>query len=204
MQSALFQSSTDAIKPLAERMRPQSLRDIIGQDHLVADGAPIYQMVQNRTIQSMILWGPPGCGKTTLARILANESGLDFESLSAIFSGVGDLRKIFEGARARAQDGRKTLLFIDEIHRFNKSQQDAFLPYVEDGTFTFIGATTENPSFELNAALLSRSQVFVLKRLDDEALELLLKRAEQDAGVDLPLDDHARETLKALADGDGR
>ncbi|PCI01140.1 MAG: AAA family ATPase [Alphaproteobacteria bacterium] len=204
MQSALFQSSTDAIKPLAERMRPQSLRDIIGQDHLVADGAPIYQMVQNRTIQSMILWGPPGCGKTTLARILANESGLDFESLSAIFSGVGDLRKIFEGARARAQDGRKTLLFIDEIHRFNKSQQDAFLPLVEDGTITLIGATTENPSFELNAALLSRASVFVLNRLDTSALEGLLKKIEKDNAPPLPLTDDARQSLKAMADGDGR
>lgn len=202
-QSALFQLSTDTIKPLAERMRPKTLDDIIGQDHLVGTGAPIRQMVDNKTIQSMILWGPPGCGKTTLARILANESGLDFESLSAIFSGVGDLRKIFDGARARAQDGRKTLLFIDEIHRFNKSQQDAFLPLVEDGTIILIGATTENPSFELNAALLSRASVFVLNRLDNTALEGLLEKIES-GSTPLPLTEDARHSLKAMADGDGR
>lgn len=202
MQTALFQSKHDALKPLAERLRPQSLSEIIGQDHLVGEGAPIRTMAKNNALQSMILWGPPGCGKTTLARILAEKSGLHFESLSAIFSGVPDLRKIFDAARARAKDGFKTLLFIDEIHRFNKAQQDAFLPLVEDGTITLIGATTENPSFELNAALLSRASVFVLNRLDNTALEHLLTRVENDEP--LPLTDDARHSLKAMADGDGR
>jgi putative ATPase len=202
MQSALFQSSTDALKPLAERMRPNTLDDIIGQDHLVGLGAPIRVMADNKNIQSMILWGPPGCGKTTLARILAEQSGLHFEALSAIFSGVGDLRKVFDAARGRAQDGHKTLLFIDEIHRFNKSQQDAFLPLVEDGTITLIGATTENPSFELNAALLSRASVYVLNRLDTTALKQMMDRVEQDTS--LPITDDARNALMAMADGDGR
>ena len=202
MQSALFQSSTDALKPLAERMRPKTLDDIIGQDHLVGVAAPIRVMTNNKNIQSMILWGPPGCGKTTLARILAEQSGLHFEALSAIFSGVGDLRKVFDTARGRAQDGLKTLLFIDEIHRFNKAQQDAFLPLVEDGTITLIGATTENPSFELNAALLSRASVYVLNRLDNTALNQMIERVEQD--TPLPLTDDAQNALKAMADGDGR
>ena len=200
---SLFAAQTDTLKPLAERLRPQSLNDIIGQDHLAGSGAPLRKMVEGRTLQSMILWGPPGCGKTTLARILAQESGLHFEALSAIFSGVGDLRKVFDGARSRAQDGRKTLLFIDEIHRFNKAQQDAFLPLVEDGTILLIGATTENPSFELNAALLSRASVFVLNRLDNTALEKMLERVEADIAP-LPLTPEARESLKAMADGDGR
>jgi putative ATPase len=202
MQSALFNTGND-IKPLAERLRPQSLGTIIGQDHLVGQGAPIRTMVDNSNLQSMILWGPPGCGKTTLARILAETSGLHFEALSAIFSGVGDLRKVFDGARSRAQDGLKTLLFIDEIHRFNKAQQDAFLPLVEDGTILLIGATTENPSFELNAALLSRASVYVLNRLDMNALEQMIIVAEQDTKP-LPLNDEARTMLKAMADGDGR
>lgn len=202
-QNALFKDQSDHLKPLAERMRPQTLDDIIGQDHLVGVGAPIRKMVEGGTLQSMILWGPPGCGKTTLARILAENSNMGFESLSAIFSGVGDLRKVFEAARARAKDGRKTLLFIDEIHRFNKSQQDAFLPLVEDGTILLIGATTENPSFELNAALLSRASVFVLNRLDDQALENLLQAAEQET-ISLSLTHGARQSLKAMADGDGR
>lgn len=202
MQTALFQSSQDNLKPLAERMRPRTLNDIIGQDHLVGEDAPLRRMVENGQIQSMILWGPPGCGKTTLARILAEQSGLHFEALSAIFSGVNDLRKVFDTARARAKDGLKTLLFIDEIHRFNKAQQDAFLPLVEDGTITLIGATTENPSFELNAALLSRASVFVLNRLDNQALEQLLDRVGND--TPLPLTDDARSALKAMADGDGR
>jgi putative ATPase len=202
MQSALFNTSEN-LRPLAERLRPQSLDTIIGQDHLVGQGAPIRTMVDNSNLQSMILWGPPGCGKTTLARILAETSGLHFEALSAIFSGVGDLRKVFDGARSRAQDGLKTLLFIDEIHRFNKAQQDAFLPLVEDGTILLIGATTENPSFELNAALLSRASVYVLNRLDMNALEQMIIVAESDTKP-LPLNDEARTMLKAMADGDGR
>jgi len=202
-QDALFKNESDQLKPLAERMRPAQIEDIIGQHHLVGQDAPIRKMVESSTLQSMILWGPPGCGKTTLARILAQSSGMDFESLSAIFSGVGDLRKIFDAARARAKDGRKTCLFIDEIHRFNKAQQDAFLPLVEDGTILLIGATTENPSFELNAALLSRASVFVLNRLDMDALEDMLIAAEQETRP-LPLTDNARQSLKAMADGDGR
>jgi len=199
-QSALFQNSKDTLKPLAERMRPQSLDDIIGQDHLVGTGAPIRTMIENKTLQSMILWGPPGCGKTTLARILAEQSGYHFEALSAIFSGVGDLRKVFDGARNRAQDGHKTLLFIDEIHRFNKSQQDAFLPLVEDGTILLIGATTENPSFELNAALLSRATVYVLNRLSNDDFDTMIDALD----TPLPLTDDAKNMLKAMADGDGR
>ncbi len=194
----------DAQRPLADRLRPKSLEEIIGQDHIVGADAPLRRMIENRQITSLLLWGPPGCGKTTLARILAEHTDLHFEQISAIFSGVADLRKIFESAKIRRQNGQGTLLFVDEIHRFNKAQQDAFLPVVEDGTITLIGATTQNPSFELNAALLSRSQVFVLERLDDEGLEALLQRAEEDAGVKLPLDEQARTTLKAMADGDGR
>lgn len=200
MQSALFQNSQDNLKPLAERMRPTTLDDVIGQDHLVGAGAPIRTMIDNNALQSMILWGPPGCGKTTLARILAEQSGYHFEALSAIFSGVGDLRKVFDGARARAKDGHKTLLFIDEIHRFNKSQQDAFLPLVEDGTILLIGATTENPSFELNAALLSRATVFVLNRLSNDDFDVMIHALD----TPLPLSDDAKNMLKAMADGDGR
>jgi len=185
-------------------LRPRSLEEIVGQEHLVGAGAPIRKMVDSRKLASMILWGPPGCGKTTLARILSTHSDLHFEQLSAIFSGVQDLRKVFEAAKVRKKNGQGTLLFVDEIHRFNKSQQDAFLPVVEDGTVVLIGATTENPSFELNAALLSRAQVFVLKRLDDASLETLIARAEKDAGRKLPIDEQARATLKAMADGDGR
>lgn len=203
MQSGLFKNQNETIHPLAEKLRPRALDDIIGQDHLVAEGAPLHRMVKNQTLTSMILWGPPGCGKTTLARILAQESGLRFESLSAIFSGVPDLRKIFDEARHRAKDGFQTLLFIDKIHRFNKAQQDAFLPLVEDGTIILIGATTENPSFELNAALLSRASVFILHRLDMTALDKLLQRAETDTNP-LPLTDDARNALMAMADGDGR
>ena len=191
-------------RPLPDRLRPRSLDQIVGQDHLVGVDAPIRRMTDSGCLASMILWGPPGSGKTTLARILSAHSELHFEQLSAIFSGVQDLRKVFEAAKIRKQKGQGTLLFVDEIHRFNKSQQDAFLPVVEDGTITLIGATTENPSFELNAALLSRAQVFVLKRLDDAALEALLQRAEQDAGRALPIDGGARAMLKAMADGDGR
>jgi len=191
-------------RPLPDRLRPRNLDEIVGQEHLVGASAPLRKMIDSGRMSSMILWGPPGCGKTTLARILSTHSDLHFEQLSAIFSGVQDLRKVFEAARVRRRNGQGTLLFVDEIHRFNKSQQDAFLPVVEDGTIVLIGATTENPSFELNAALLSRAEVYVLKRLDDESLETLLGRAERDAGRALPVDDQARATLKAMADGDGR
>ena len=193
-----------ADRPLPDRLRPHSLDEIVSQEHLVGEGAPIRKMIDGGRLASMVLWGPPGCGKTTLARILSSRTDLHFEQLSAIFSGVQDLRKVFEAARIRKRNGQGTLLFVDEIHRFNKSQQDAFLPVVEDGTIVLIGATTENPSFELNAALLSRAQVFVLKRIDDEGLETLIGRAEKDAGGKLPVDDQARATLKAMADGDGR
>lgn len=191
-------------RPLADRLRPVDIDDVVGQEHLTGRGGLLRRMVDERRMASVILWGPPGCGKTTLARILADHTDLHFEQISAIFSGVADLRKVFDAARLRRRNGRGTLLFVDEIHRFNKSQQDAFLPVVEDGTIILIGATTENPSFELNAALLSRAQLAVLKRLDDAAIELLLQRAERDMGRALPLDPAARAALKAMADGDGR
>ncbi len=193
-----------AQRPLAERLRPQNLDEIAGQDHLVGKNAPLRKMIEGGHLASLILWGPPGCGKTTLARILAQHTDMHFEQLSAIFSGVKELRSVFDAAKMRFRNGQKTLLFVDEIHRFNKSQQDAFLPVVEDGTIVLVGATTENPSFELNAALLSRAQVFVLKRLEDDALEDLIKRAEVALETKLPLDENAREMLKAMADGDGR
>jgi len=193
-----------APRPLADRLRPATLAEVVGQDHLLRPEGPVGRMAAARRLASMILWGPPGCGKTTIARLLAEASDLQFEPLSAVFSGVADLRKVFDAARARRAAGRGTLLFIDEIHRFNRAQQDGFLPYVEDGTVTLIGATTENPSFELNAALLSRCQVFVLNRLDEAALEQLLVRAESVAECPLPLDADARAALKAMADGDGR
>lgn len=194
----------DMPRPLADRLRPRSIDDVVGQDHLVGAEGTLRRMVTGGKLSSIILWGPPGCGKTTLARILADHTDLQFEQISAIFSGVADLRKVFDAAKLRRQQGRGTLLFVDEIHRFNKSQQDAFLPVVEDGTIVLIGATTENPSFELNAALLSRCQVMVLKRLDDAAIETLLQRAEAEAEKPLPLDKDARLALKAMADGDGR
>jgi putative ATPase len=194
----------DAPRPLADRLRPKSLAEVVGQEHLLAATAPIGRMIAARRLSSMILWGPPGCGKTTIARLLAGETDLAFEPLSAVFSGVADLRRIFEAAKQRRVGGRGTLLFIDEIHRFNRAQQDGFLPYVEDGTVVLIGATTENPSFELNGALLSRAQVFVLKRLDEASLDTLLARAEGDLGRSLPLDPDARAALRAMADGDGR
>ena len=198
----LFDSQ--APRPLADRLRPESLGQVLGQDHLIGADGPIGRMVTAARLASMVLWGPPGSGKTTIARLLAEDTALHFVLLSAVFSGVADLRKVFADARRRHGDGRGTLLFIDEIHRFNRAQQDSFLPYVEDGTVILVGATTENPSFELIPPLLSRCQVFVLKRLDDAALETLLVRAEQDAGRTLKLIDEARVALRAMADGDGR
>jgi putative ATPase len=196
---------SDAVaRPLADRLRPQKIADVVGQDHVLAAEAPIGRMLAAKRLASLILWGPPGVGKTTIARLLADEVGLYFEPVSATASGVGELRKIFEAAQNRRNAGQGTLLFIDEVHRFNRAQQDVLLPYVEDGTVTLIGATTENPSFELNGALLSRAQVLVLNRLDEAALELLLKRAEEMAKKSLPLTDDARQALKAMADGDGR
>jgi len=193
-----------APRPLADRLRPKRLSEVLGQMHLVgADGA-LTRMLRSGRLQSMILWGPPGSGKTTVARLLADQSGLAFEQLSAVFSGVQELRKAFDRAKGRRETGQGTLLFIDEIHRFNRSQQDTFLPYMEDGTVTLVGATTENPSFELNGALLSRALVLLFHRLDEAALEELLARAEAEEGRALPLDFEARHTLIALADGDGR
>lgn len=196
--------SETVARPLPERLRPQKLSDVVGQDHLLALDAPIGRMVAAKRLASLILWGPPGCGKTTIARLLAKDVGLYFEPVSAVASGVAELRKIFEAAQERRATGQGTLLFIDEIHRFNRAQQDVLLPYVEDGTVTLVGATTENPSFELNGALLSRAQVLVLNRLDEAALELMLQSAEKLAGKVLPLTPDARTALKAMADGDGR
>ena len=190
--------------PLADRLRPRSLDEVVGQDHLLGEGVPIRRMIEAGRLGSMILWGPPGTGKTTIARLLAQAAGYQFQQISAVFSGVADLKKAFETARGRRAAGQSTLLFVDEIHRFNRAQQDGFLPFVEEGIVTLVGATTENPSFELNGALLSRSQVFVLKRLDDEALDQLLIRAEAQEEKDLPLTPEARLALLALADGDGR
>ncbi|MAW78971.1 MAG: AAA family ATPase [Parvularcula sp.] len=194
----------DAPRPLADRLRPTKLSEVVGQDHLLAKGAPLRRMLDAGRLSSLVLWGPPGVGKTTIARLLAKDAHLEFEQISAIFSGVADLRKVFERAKARRAAGKGTLLFVDEIHRFNKAQQDSFLPHVESGGITLVGATTENPSFELNAALLSRAQVFTLNRLDDAALELLLKRAEKEEARDLPLTEEARELMRNMADGDGR
>ncbi len=200
--NTLFESQ--APRPLADRMRPATLAEVVGQDHLLRDDAPIGRMQRAGTMTSIILWGPPGTGKTTIARLLAAHTDMHFEPLSAVFSGVADLRKVFEAAKGRRAGGQGTLLFIDEVHRFNRAQQDGFLPYVEDGTVILVGATTENPSFELNAALLSRTQVMVLNRLDDAALEELLVRGEGLEGRALPLNADARAALRAMADGDGR
>ncbi len=205
--SDLFQSaglSSSAPRPLADRLRPRTLAEVVGQDHLIGSEGPIGRMIASGRLASMILWGPPGVGKTTTARLIADAADMEFVQLSAVFSGVADLRKAFEAAKARRETGRGTLLFVDEIHRFNRAQQDGFLPYVEEGIVTLIGATTENPSFELNGALLSRAQVFVLKRLDETALNQLLIRAEQDTGTELPLTRDGRDALIGFADGDGR
>ena len=191
-------------RPLADRLRPRSLEEVAGQEHLVGPEGALSRMLARGSLASLILWGPPGVGKTTIARLLAARAGLVFVSLSAVFSGVADLKRAFDEARLRKRAGQGTLLLVDEIHRFNRAQQDGFLPVVEDGTVTLVGATTENPSFALNGALLSRCQVLVLRRLDDAALETLLARSEAEAGRALPLDAAARPALRAMADGDGR
>ena len=194
----------DSGRPLPDRLRPRTLDDVVGQDQLLAPDAPLGRMVASGRLSSIILWGPPGCGKTTIARLLADRTGLLFEQVSATFSGVADLRKVFATATHRREIGQGTLLFVDEIHRFNRAQQDSFLPYVEDGTVVLVGVTTENPSFELNGALLSRCQVMVLRRLDEAALGELLGRAESLTGRNLSLTEEARTVLLVMADGDGR
>lgn len=194
----------DAPRPLADKLRPASLADVVGQDHLLGDDGALRHQVNAGRLSSLVLWGPPGVGKTTIARLLADAVQLEFVQLSAVFSGVADLRKIFSAATERRRMGRGTLLFVDEIHRFNRAQQDGFLPHLESGLVTLVGATTENPSFELNPAILSRAQVYVLKRLDASAIEGLLQRAEKSVGRPLPLTSSARAALSAMADGDGR
>ena len=197
-------AASSAPRPLADRLRPKALSEIVGQAQVLGPDAPLGVMLGSGSLSSLILWGPPGVGKTTIARLLADETDLHFEQISAIFTGVPDLRKVFEAAKMRRANGRGTLLFVDEIHRFNKAQQDGFLPHMEDGTILLVGATTENPSFELNAALLSRAQVLVLERLSAEDLESLVQRAETELGRELPLTQDARRALIEMADGDGR
>ena len=201
-QDSLF--AENITRPLADRMRPSDINEIVGQEELLGEGAPLRRMIDSGKLSSFILWGPPGCGKTTLARILANRTNLRFTALSAVFSGVADLRKAFEEAASYQRYGEGTLLFVDEIHRFNRAQQDGFLPFVENGTVVLVGATTENPSFELNSALLSRCKVFVLKPLSETALEELILRAEKLQQRPLPVTPEARKMLLQLADGDGR
>ncbi len=196
--------ATSGPRPLADRLRPQTLGDVVGQEQVLGSEAPLGVMLDSGALSSLILWGPPGVGKTTIARLLADETDLHFVQISAIFTGVPELRKVFEAAKMRHANGRGTLLFVDEIHRFNKAQQDGFLPHMEDGTILLVGATTENPSFELNAALLSRAQVLVLERLSAEQLEQLAQRAEAELGRKLPLTADARSTILEMADGDGR
>ena len=205
--ASLFQSaglSDSAPRPLADRLRPKTLMEVVGQDHLIGADGPLGRMLESGRLASIILWGPPGVGKTTIARLLADKAGLEFVQISAVFSGVADLRKVFDAAKARRDVGQGTLLFVDEIHRFNKAQQDGFLPFVEEGIVTLVGATTENPSFELNNALLSRAQVMVLKALDAPAMALLFRRAEEELQRKLPVSDTGRDALIGFADGDGR